>query len=81
MPISGSIEPVDYSSTGPIPNVSQYNHGHMEPKIQLDDIKAMHVEQFLKRLRAEGNREAMLWDGLTDKHRLTRMQKGNVFCS
>ena len=29
----------------------------------------------------KSNREAMLWDDLTDRHQLTRMEKGNVFCS
>mgnify|MGYP006371155203 CR=1 FL=1 len=28
----------------------------------------------------KSNREAMLWDGLTDRHQWTRMQKGNAFC-
>lgn len=33
-----------------------------------------------ERETVKSNREAMLWDGLTDKHQLTRMQKGNAFC-
>ena len=43
----------------------------------VDDESRMRklVHDFL----VKSNFEVMLWDGSTDKHQLTKMQKGNVF--